>query len=483
MMSHRRSSTEATLRQQKCGVPRNQLQLNKSSLSGQASSVIVPVFAVWRQLGQSKLISLTTRSLHIQMIPYSFNLLPCTLSLFFIMNSHQDPYYRNSLFTPMIPIAGVYSVVAHFALMFLKPFPKLRVKEACLLPCDQFEISINDKHVAIVTGSNTGIGYETATVLVEKGYEVIIACRSRDKGVIVAANINSSKREGCKGKAVFLHPLDLASIDSVNSFSEEFQRKYSSLHILVNNAGMNTSGTSTDNMDLCFQTNFLGHYLLTRNLISNLLCAENKFPSDDIVERGRVVNLSSVTHHFSSCNEKRHGPNCENISGKHDEVWWKCTATPSVSDNTYKESKLAALLFTHELNNKYGDRGLRAISCNPGSVNSDIWRFYPRFMDMIHKAIYLTPKQGCTTSIVAALGKLPSHAVYLQPYWQPFSGLNSYSKSLSSSFSHWFQIKYPFSEMLGPYIGYAITDPRLPNDVDASSKAMWNSCADLVHIK
>lgn len=417
------------------------------------------------------------------MKPFLFDLLPCILSLSFIMTSRQDPYYRNSLFSPMIPIAGIYSVIAHFALMLLKPFPKLRVNEARLLPQDHFEVSVNDKHVAIVTGSNTGIGYQTASALVEKGYEVIIACRSRDKGVTAADNINIHKRIGCKGRAIFLYPLDLASLDSVNAFTEEFQRKYSSLHILVNNAGINTSGTSIDNMDLCFQTNFLGHYLLTRKLLQNLLRAENRFASDQFVERGRVVNLSSVTHHFSSCNEKRHGVNIHSASGRHDELWWKYTAKPGVSDNTYKESKLAALLFTHELNKQYGDLGLRAISCNPGSVNSDIWRNYPKFMDLIHKAIYLTPKQGCTTSIVGAVGKLPKKAVYLQPYWQPFRSTNSNLKTPYLSFSHWFTVKYPFSEMLGPYIGYAITDPRLPVDVDASSAAMWKSCEELVHIK
>jgi NAD(P)-dependent dehydrogenase (short-subunit alcohol dehydrogenase family) len=399
------------------------------------------------------------------------------------MNNRQDIYFRNALFSPMIPIAGIYSIVAHFALMLLKPFPKFRVNEALLLPQDQFEVSINDKHVAIVTGSNTGIGFQTASALVEKGYEVIIACRSRDKGVIAANNINISKRNGCKGKAIFLHPLDLASLDSVNAFAKDFQRKYSTLHILVNNAGINTSGTSVDNMDLCFQTNFLGHYLLTRKLIPNLLRAENRFPADHIVERGRVVNLSSVTHHFSSCHEKRHGAKCDNISGKHDESWWKCSTYPGVSDNTYKESKLAALLFTHELNKQYGGLGLRAISCNPGSVNSDIWRNYPKFMELVHKALYLTPKQGCITSIVAALGKLPPKAVYLQPYWQPFSSTSAdLLVNPSLSFSNWFTVKYPFSEMLGPYVGYAITDPRLPTDVDASSAALWRSCGELVHI-
>ena len=77
----------------------------------------------------------------------------------------------------------------------------------------------------------------------------------------------------------------------MKSFSKAFQEKYSHLNILVNNAGINSTGKSMDGMDLCFQTNFVGHYLLTRLMLPYLLLAKN-YGSGDRVEAGRVVNLS-----------------------------------------------------------------------------------------------------------------------------------------------------------------------------------------------
>lgn len=87
-------------------------------------------------------------------------------------------------------------------------------------------------------------------------------------------------------------------------------------------SGINTSGVSVDGMDLCYQTNFLGHFLLTRLLLKSLLKAKNFYASGDDVEAGRVVNLSSVTHHFSGCNEARNGGQYFNSSRKHDKKWW-----------------------------------------------------------------------------------------------------------------------------------------------------------------
>lgn len=99
---------------------------------------------------------------------------------------------------------------------------------------------------------------------------------------------------------------------------------YMSLYLIIifKTSGINTSGVSVDGMDLCYQTNFLGHFLLTRLLLKSLLKAKNFYASGDDVEAGRVVNLSSVTHHFSGCNEERNGGQYFNSSKKHDKKWW-----------------------------------------------------------------------------------------------------------------------------------------------------------------
>merc|ERR1711862_576892 len=113
----------------------------------------------------------------------------------------------------------------------------------------------SNRPVAIVTGSNTGIGFETASSLVEKGYDVILACRSRSKGEEAADKINdrfkhikisNDDNKVEVGKAIFFYPLDLSDLESVKSFVKMFINdpifSYKGLNILVNNAGINTTG-------------------------------------------------------------------------------------------------------------------------------------------------------------------------------------------------------------------------------------------------
>lgn len=411
-----------------------------------------------------------------------------------------DPFCSSKSFMYLHgPSSCIYTVLAHIALLIMKPFP-FRVNIAPKLPPDRFvipsrkntfptssnPIELKSNHLAIVTGSNTGIGFETATSLAAQGYTVILACRSKQKGETAADAINhkihQSSSNGQSGKAEFLFPLDLSSLQSVRSFAKAFHGKYSHLNILVNNAGINTTGKSIDGMDLCFQTNFVGHFLLTRLLVRPLLKAKNLYHSGDDVEAGRVVNLSSVTHHFSGCNELRNGKVHVNHSKKHDFAWWKATALPNVSNNTYTESKLAALVFTHALNVRFGPEGLRSIAVNPGSVASDIWRHYPDYMKTIFKLIYIDQTQGAATSIAGSVGKFPQGAIYLQPYWQPFRSFkNGASNAMQSfGFGRNYKVPIPLMEMMGPFIGYAVTQPRLPLDLDRSANDLWDVSSELV---
>lgn len=102
--------------------------------------------------------------------------------------------------------------------------------------------------VAIVTGSSSGIGYQTARELaVNYGMTVIIACRSRDRSMVAAESINAEiasrsspggKSNSRRGKAVVVHALDLSSFTSVRGFAAAVKRKFEKVHVLVNNAGM-----------------------------------------------------------------------------------------------------------------------------------------------------------------------------------------------------------------------------------------------------
>jgi hypothetical protein len=133
---------------------------------------------------------------------------------------------------------------------------------------------------------------------------------------------------------------------------------------------------------------------------------------------------------------------------------------------TYAPSKLAALLFSLELNRRYGGNyGVRSIAVNPGSVNSDIWRNYPSFMKAIFNQIYLTPEQGCSTSVAASVMDFDEDVIYLQPYWLPHGSTRR---------------PFPMFEMLGPFIGYQPTQPRLPDDDGAkASESLFAVCEEL----
>ena len=215
------------------------------------------------------------------------------------------PYFQSKTFYRLYPLVGLYyAIVIHLlvALLFFPiPISKLEPTDCIQVNCSSS--SSNQRSIAIVTGSNTGIGFETASSLVERGYLVllILACRDEEKGKMAATKINSkstsitctsTNRSLGGGEAIFEAPLNLSSMTSVRTFCQHFSKKYSHLNILVNNAGINTCGTSNDGLELCFQTNFLGHFLLTNLLLNQLMRSQNKMENGE-VESGRVVNLSS----------------------------------------------------------------------------------------------------------------------------------------------------------------------------------------------
>jgi retinol dehydrogenase-12 len=267
-----------------------------------------------------------------------------------LLTSGPSPYYPVWSFGPLGALAAVYTFAQH-AWVALKnrhivgrASPSSNILQT--LPSTKW----NGK-VAIVTGSNTGIGFETAKTLVaDHGMTVILACRSRDKAERAAQQINAAVNDkNGVGRATFLHPLDLSSFESVKSFASKVKQQYGQIHILINNAGRNTSGRSEEtvngqSLDLLFQSNFLGHYLLTAELMNSF------------AENSRVVNLASVMHHYCG------GCNVEDAN-----FWKACSMADEDPTNAYSASKLAALLFTIELNKRFSNK-IRSFAVNPGSV-------------------------------------------------------------------------------------------------------------------
>ena len=138
--------------------------------------------------------------------------------------------------------------------------------------------------VAIVTGANTGIGYEAAAVLADKGAHVVLAVRNLDKGNDAADRIKSTSPNA----VVAVQELDLTSLDNIRKAADELRASHPRIDLLINNAGvMYTEPPSTkDGFELQFGTNHLGHFALTGQLLDNMLP----------VEGSRVVTVSSIGH-------------------------------------------------------------------------------------------------------------------------------------------------------------------------------------------
>uniref|UniRef100_A0A7R9WJQ3 Uncharacterized protein n=1 Tax=Pseudictyota dubia TaxID=2749911 RepID=A0A7R9WJQ3_9STRA len=229
--------------------------------------------------------------------------------------------------------------------------------------------------VAIVTGSNTGIGYHTALELVRNGADVIVAARSPAKGeAAVAAILEEVQADENAGSAVYM-PLDLSSLKSVKKFADDFLKLKKPLHILVNNAGvMKSPGaqyvgqnftygfeTTVDGFESHIGINHIGHFYLTQLLTKKL---EDSAPS-------RVVALSSSAE-SGSYPEGMRFDLWKPSGGERDEDYEDGMA--------YGQSKLAAILFARELAERLEGTGVTAYSCHPGIITTELGRYMGKKM-------------------------------------------------------------------------------------------------------
>lgn len=187
---------------------------------------------------------------------------------------------------------------------------------------------------ALVTGANSGIGFHTALELSRHGARVLMACRSPERAEQALGRLRLA---GGSGELV---ALDLASLASVQAAAGELADRVETLDLLVNNAGvMAPPRTLTaDGFELQFGTNHLGHFALTGRLLPLLLAAP----------AARVVTVSSGAHRMGSIA-------FDDLMGERSYRRW----------GAYGQSKLANLLFTRELDRRFGDR-LTAVAAHPG---------------------------------------------------------------------------------------------------------------------
>lgn len=205
--------------------------------------------------------------------------------------------------------------------------------------------------VMIVTGANSGIGFETARILAQNHAEVILACRSVQKAEAAADRI----RGAAPSASVEIIPLDLADLASVRTFADTFRARHGRLDTLINNAGVMAlpRRTTKDGFEMQLGTNHLGHFALTGRLLEILLATPHS----------RVVNVSSIAHKFGKIRF-------------HDLQWQKRYH----KWGAYGQSKLANLLFTYELDRRLKQVGSDTISvaCHPGWAATNLQQAGPQ---------------------------------------------------------------------------------------------------------
>jgi NAD(P)-dependent dehydrogenase (short-subunit alcohol dehydrogenase family) len=233
----------------------------------------------------------------------------------------------------------------------------------------------------VVTGGNSGIGFETAVALASMGARVLITARNADKGrAAVAAITQQVAGEGRVQLVVF----DLADLDSVRRGAAEILEQTPRLDVLVNNAGLvlTERAETVDGYEATFAINHLGPFLLTNLLLGRMTASA---PS-------RIVNVASTAH-----NAARKGMPFEDLQTTHGYRGMR----------VYGQSKLANILFTLELSRRFADMGTTANSLHPGTVRTgyggdgDAHGFLA-FGIKIASPFFLSPAKGARTSVYLA---------------------------------------------------------------------------------
>lgn len=250
-----------------------------------------------------------------------------------------------------------------------------------------------DGKVVVITGSNIGIGKETAVALASMGATVVLACRNQEKAAAAAAEV----KERSGNDDVHVVQLDLADLATVRACADEIKSSWDRLDVLVNNAGgmWTQRGTTAQGFEQTFGVNHLGHFYLTNLLLDRLL---ESAPA-------RVVNVASVGHHARVRGMRWHDLQCER----------RYTAM-----RAYSQSKLANVLFTRALARRLDPQQATANCLHPGAVRSGFG------MDGDMKGLFgvgirifrpfeISAKRGARTSIYLASD--PSVGSTTGGYW------------------------------------------------------------------
>lgn len=243
----------------------------------------------------------------------------------------------------------------------------------------------------VITGANSGIGYEAARMLGQMGGDIVMVCRSRTKGETAQRKLNKV----IKGKADLIL-ADLSDLSSVRRAAKDLRGRYDRIDALINNAGimMTPQEKTVDGFDLQMGANHLGHFLWTGLLLDLVEAAE-----------GRVVVLSSLVHKYGALDL--------------DDFMIENSYTPM---KAYTQSKLSNLMFAFELDRRLKAAGSKAIcvACHPGYTDTNLQSTGPTgFMKATLSILNLVAAQkseaGATPTVLAAAGREAQRGAYYGP--------------------------------------------------------------------
>jgi hypothetical protein len=262
----------------------------------------------------------------------------------------------------------------------------------------------------VVTGANSGLGFETTRAFARAGAHVVLACRSRTRGTLAKQAI---ARE-TPAASLAVETLDLASLSSIRRFADRLDPE--SLDLLVNNAGVMAipRRTTEDGFEMQFGVNHLGHFALTGLLLDRLVAGE-----------ARVVTVSSAFHRRGEID--------------FDDLQHEASYDPWAA---YGQSKLANLLFAYELQRRLDDAGLpvTSVGAHPGYAATNLQLRGPQMRDspvrtllygLANRLFAQSAEKGALPICYAATAPDVSGGDYVGP--DSFGGLRGYPTVTDSS--------------------------------------------------
>ncbi len=257
--------------------------------------------------------------------------------------------------------------------------------------------------IVLITGANSGLGFEASRELALKGATVIMACRSVSKGEEAARKIT----DALSTVETVVMQIDCASLASVRTFAEEFKKRYDHLDILLNNAGVMAPPFSTteDGFELQIGVNHFASFALTGLLLGHLLQSHS----------ARIVSVSSFAHTMGTIN--------------FDDINWrnKYSKWPA-----YGQSKLANLYLTYELDRRLKGMNARAIAvaAHPGYSRTNLQRHTGLFSFLNH-FMAQTSQMGVLPILYAATEWKVGGGQFIGP--DGFMEMRGYPKKTNSS--------------------------------------------------